>query len=247
MNFNGKTVIVTGGSRGIGRAIALDFAKSGANVVVNYNRSAEKAEEVVKEVEALGAKGLAVQCDVSNQEDVDKLLKEAVDTFGVVDILVNNAGVTKDTLILRMKEDDWDRVLDTNLKGTYMTTKIIGKHMLKKKQGRIVNITSVVGIMGNAGQSNYAASKAGVIGFTKSIAKEFASRGITVNAVAPGFISSDMTDVLSDEVKDSYAKAIPLGKMGQPEDISNAVKFLCSDMSKYITGQVVQVDGGLLM
>jgi len=247
MNFNGKTVIVTGGSRGIGRAIALDFAKAGANVVVNYNRSADKAEEVVKEVEALGTKGLAVQCDVSKQDDVDKLLKEAVDTFGTVDFLINNAGVTKDTLILRMKEDDWDRVLDTNLKGTFMTTKVIGKYMLKKRQGRIVNITSVVGIMGNAGQSNYAASKAGVIGFTKSVAKEFASRGITVNAVAPGFIASDMTDVLSDEVKEAYAKAIPLGKMGEPEDVANAVKFLCSDMSKYITGQVVQVDGGMLM
>jgi len=247
MNFNGKTVIVTGGSRGIGRAIALDFAKAGANVVVNYNRSADKAEEVVKEVEALGTKGLAVQCDVSKQDDVDKLLKEAVDTFGTVDFLINNAGVTKDTLILRMKEDDWDRVLDTNLKGTFMTTKVIGKYMLKKRQGRIVNITSVVGIMGNAGQSNYAASKAGVIGFTKSVAKEFASRGITVNAVAPGFIASDMTDVLSDDVKEAYAKAIPLGKMGEPEDVANAVKFLCSDMSKYITGQVVQVDGGMLM
>ena len=247
MKFNDKTVIVTGGSRGIGRAIAIDFAKSGANVVVNYNRSADKAEEVVKEVEALGVKGLAVQCDVSSQEDVEKLLKEAVDTFGAVDFLVNNAGITKDTLILRMKEQDWDSVLDTNLKGTFMTTKVIGKYMLKKKQGRIVNITSVVGIMGNAGQSNYAASKAGVIGFTKSIAKEFASRGLTVNAVAPGFIESDMTDVLSDDVKAAYSKAIPMGKMGKPEDVANAVKFLCSDMSKYITGQVVQVDGGMLM
>lgn len=247
MNFDGKTVIVTGGSRGIGRAIALDFAKSGANVVVNYNRSADKAEAVVKEIEALGAKGLAVQCNVAVQEDVDNMLKSAVDTFGTVDMLVNNAGITKDTLILRMKENDWDNVLDTNLKGTFMTTKIIGKYMLKKKQGRIVNITSVVGIMGNAGQSNYAASKAGVIGFTKSIAKEFSARGITVNAVAPGFIESDMTDVLSDDVKASYEKAIPLGKMGQPEDVANAVKFLCSDMSKYITGQVIQVDGGMLM
>lgn len=247
MNFSGKTVIVTGGSRGIGRAIALDFAKSGANVVVNYNSSASKAEEVVAEIESLGGKGLAVQCNVSSQEDVDRLLKASVDTFGGVDILVNNAGITKDTLILRMKEEDWDSVLDTNLKGTFMTTKVIGKYMLKKKQGRIVNITSVVGVMGNAGQSNYAASKAGVIGFTKSIAKEFASRGITVNAVAPGFIESDMTEVLSDEVKEAYAKAIPLGKMGQPEDVSSAVKFLCSDMSKYITGQVVQVDGGMLM
>ena len=247
MNFEGKTVIVTGGSRGIGRAIALDFAKSGANVVVNYNRNAEKADEVVKEIEALGPKGLAVQCNVSNQEDVDALLKATVDTFGTVDFLVNNAGITKDTLILRMKENDWDAVVDTNLKGTFMTTKVIGKYMLKKKSGRIVNITSVVGLMGNAGQSNYAASKAGVVGFTKSIAKEFASRGLTVNAVAPGFIESDMTDVLSDDVKEMYSKAIPLGKMGKPEDVANAVKFLCSDMSKYITGQVIQVDGGMLM
>lgn len=247
MNFEGKTVIVTGGSRGIGRAIALDFAKSGANVVVNYNRNAEKAEEVVKEIEAIGPKGLAVQCNVSNQEDVDGLLKATVDTFGTVDFLINNAGITKDTLILRMKENDWDAVVDTNLKGTFMTTKVIGKYMLKKKSGRIVNITSVVGLMGNAGQSNYAASKAGVVGFTKSIAKEFASRGLTVNAVAPGFIESDMTDVLSDDVKEMYSKAIPLGKMGKPEDVANAVKFLCSDMSKYITGQVIQVDGGMLM
>lgn len=247
MNFEGKTVIVTGGSRGIGRAIALDFAKSGANVVVNYNRNAEKAEDVVKEIEAIGPKGLAVQCNVSKQEDVDALLKATVDTFGTVDFLVNNAGITKDTLILRMKENDWDAVLDTNLKGTFMTTKVIGKYMLKKKSGRIVNITSVVGLMGNAGQSNYAASKAGVVGFTKSIAKEFASRGLTVNAVAPGFIESDMTDVLSDDVKEMYSKAIPLGKMGKPEDVANAVKFLCSDMSKYITGQVIQVDGGMLM
>ncbi|WP_430882824.1 3-oxoacyl-[acyl-carrier-protein] reductase [Fusibacter sp. JL216-2] len=247
MNFEGKTVIVTGGSRGIGRAIALDFAKSGASVVVNYNRNAEKAEEVVKEIEAIGPKGLAVQCNVSNQEDVDGLLKATVDTFGTVDFLINNAGITKDTLILRMKENDWDAVVDTNLKGTFMTTKVIGKYMLKKKSGRIVNITSVVGLMGNAGQSNYAASKAGVVGFTKSIAKEFASRGLTVNAVAPGFIESDMTDVLSDDVKEMYSKAIPLGKMGKPEDVANAVKFLCSDMSKYITGQVIQVDGGMLM
>lgn len=247
MNFEGKTVIVTGGSRGIGRAIALDFAKSGANVVVNYNRNAEKAEDVVKEIEAIGPKGLAVQCNVSKQEDVDALLKATVDTFGTVDFLVNNAGITKDTLILRMKENDWDAVLDTNLKGTFMTTKVIGKYMLKKRSGRIVNITSVVGLMGNAGQSNYAASKAGVVGFTKSIAKEFASRGLTVNAVAPGFIESDMTDVLSDDVKEMYSKAIPLGKMGKPEDVANAVKFLCSDMSKYITGQVIQVDGGMLM
>ncbi len=247
MNFEGKTVIVTGGSRGIGRAIALDFAKSGANVVVNYNRNAEKAEEVVKEIEAIGPKGLAVQCNVSNQEDVDGLLKATVDTFGTVDFLINNAGITKDTLILRMKENDWDAVVDTNLKGTFMTTKVIGKYMLKKKSGRIVNITSVVGLMGNAGQSNYAASKAGVVGFTKSIAKEFASRGLTVNAVAPGFIESDMTDVLSDDVKEMYSKAIPLGKMGKPEDVANVVKFLCSDMSKYITGQVIQVDGGMLM
>lgn len=247
MNFEGKTVIVTGGSRGIGRAIALDFAKSGANVVVNYNRNAEKAEDVVKEIEAIGPKGLAVQCNVSKQEDVDALLKATVDTFGTVDFLVNNAGITKDTLILRMKENDWDAVLDTNLKGTFMTTKVIGKYMLKKRSGRIVNITSVVGLMGNAGQSNYAASKAGVVGFTKSIAKEFASRGLTVNAVAPGFIESDMTDVLSDDVKEMYSKAIPLGKMGKPEDVANAVKFLCSEMSKYITGQVIQVDGGMLM
>ncbi len=247
MQLTGKTAVITGGGRGIGRAIAMAYAQAGANVVINYNRSADQAQEVVAEAEKLGVKGLAVQCNVAKSEDVERLLKEATDAFGQVDILVNNAGITRDTLILRMKEDDWDAVIDTNLKGTFLCSKIIGKHMLKKKAGRIVNITSVVGIMGNAGQSNYAASKSGVIGFTKSLAREFSSRGITVNAVAPGFIQSDMTDVLSDEVKESYAKSIPLGRMGSPEDIANAVVFLSSDLSQYITGQVLQVDGGMLM
>lgn len=247
MEYKNKTVIVTGGSRGIGKSIALAFGAKGANVVVNYTASEGKALEVVEEVKALGGDAIAVKCNVSLAEDVENLLKETKDAYGTIDYLINNAGITRDTLLIRMKEDDWDAVMDTNLKGVFLCTKIIGKAMIKQKQGQIVNMTSVVGVMGNAGQSNYAASKAGVIGFTKSTAKEFAARGITVNAVAPGFIRTEMTDVLSDEVKDAYSKAIPLQKMGEVEDVANAVMFFCSDNAKYITGQVLQVDGGMLM
>ena len=247
MRFHSKTVIVTGGSRGIGKAIALAFGQEGANVVVNYNASADRANAVAEEINKLGGQGLAVQCDVSDMDQLQALLDQTTERFGKVDILVNNAGITKDALLLRMKESDWDSVMNTNLKGTFAATKVIGKHMLKNRAGRIVNITSVVGIMGNAGQANYAASKAGVIGFTKSAAKEFAPRGITVNAIAPGFIASDMTDVLSDEVKSAYAKAIPMGKMGEPSDVASAVLYLSSQEAGYITGQVIQVDGGMLM
>ncbi|MBN2899532.1 MAG: 3-oxoacyl-[acyl-carrier-protein] reductase [Clostridia bacterium] len=247
MDYKNKTVIVTGGSRGIGKAVALAFGAKGANVVVNYTASETKAVETVEEIKALGGDAIAVKCNVAVAEDVEGLLEATKEAFGNVDYLINNAGITRDGLLIRMKEDDWDAVIDTNLKGVYLCSKIIGKAMLKQKCGSIVNMTSVVGVMGNAGQANYAASKAGVIGFTKSTAKEFASRGITVNAVAPGFINSDMTNVLDEEVKETYSKAIPLQKMGEPEDVANAVMFLCSDMAKYITGQVIQVDGGMLM
>lgn len=245
MEFKDKTVVVTGGSRGIGRAIALRFAELGANVVITYNSNAAMAEEVVSEIESKGVKALALKSDVCVKSEVESLTEKTYEAFGKVDVLVNNAGITKDNLLLRIKEDDWDAVLDTNLKGTYLCTQEIGKRMLKAKSGRIINITSVVGLMGNAGQSNYAASKAGVIGFTKSIAKEFASRGLTVNAVAPGFIETDMTDKLSDEVIENYKKNIPLQRLGSSKDVADAVAFLASDMAGYITGQVIQVDGGI--
>ncbi len=247
MDYNNKTVIVTGGSRGIGKAIALSFGAKGANVVVNYTASEGKALEVVEEIKTLGGNAIAVKCNVAVAEDVENLLKATKEAFDTVDYLVNNAGITRDTLLIRMKEDDWDAVMDTNLKGVFLCTKIIGKAMIKQKHGQIVNMTSVVGVMGNAGQANYAASKAGVIGFTKSSAKEFAARGITVNAVAPGFIRTEMTEVLSEEVKEAYANAIPLKKMGEVEDVANAVMFFCSDNAKYVTGQTLQVCGGMLM
>lgn len=245
MILAGKTALVTGGSRGIGKAIALELASQGANIVVNYTRNAEMAEEVVREIQALGVSAMAIQADVSKAADADKLVEQALATFGQIDFLINNAGITRDTLLIRMKEEDWDEVLQINLKGAFLMTKLVGKAMLKKKSGRIVNITSVVGVMGNAGQANYAASKAGLIGLTKSAAKEFASRGITVNAVAPGFIRTDMTDSLPEEVKAKYAEAIPLGAMGESEDVARTVSFLCSEGSRYITGQVLLVDGGL--
>lgn len=245
MSLKGKTALVTGGSRGIGKAIALELAAQGANLVVNYTRNADMAEAVVKEAEALGVKALAIQADVAKADDAERMVDQAVATFGQIDLLINNAGITRDTLLIRMKEEDWDDVLQINLKGAFLMTKLVGKAMLKKKTGRIVNITSVVGVMGNAGQANYAASKAGLIGLTKSAAKEFASRGITVNAVAPGFIRTDMTDALTEDMKAKYAEAIPLGAMGEAEDIARTVAFLCSEGARYITGQVLLVDGGL--
>lgn len=245
MILTGKTALVTGGSRGIGKAIALELASQGANIVVNYTRNAEMAAEVVREIETIGAKALAVQADVSKSADAESLVDQALTTFGQIDLLINNAGITRDMLLIRMKEEDWDDVIQINLKGAFLMTKLVGKAMLKKKSGKIVNITSVVGVMGNAGQANYAASKAGLIGLTKSAAKEFAPRGITVNAVAPGFIRTDMTDAISDEMKAKYAEAIPLGAMGEAEDIARTVAFLCSEGARYITGQVLLVDGGL--
>lgn len=247
MIFKGKTVLVTGGSRGIGKAVALAYASEGANVVVNYTSSPEKAEAVVEEIKALGCEAMAIACDVSSDEAVEAMAETVEKEFHPIDILVNNAGVTRDGLLIRMKDSDWDQVMDINLKGTYLCTKHFGKRMLKRKSGNIVNITSVVGLTGNAGQSNYSASKAGVIGFTKSIAKEFSSRQIRVNAVAPGFIETDMTDKLSEEVIEAYKKAIPLGRMGSPADVAKAVLFLSSDQANYMTGQILTVDGGMTL
>lgn len=247
MSLVGKTAIVTGGSRGIGRAIALKLAKLGANIVVNYTSSPDKAEEVVQMAKDMGRDGMAIKADVSNGEEVQELIKLVEEKFPSIDILVNNAGITKDTLFMRMKEEDWDRVMDVNLKGTFNCTKAVTKKMMKQKSGSIVNMASVVGITGNAGQANYAASKAGIIGFTKSVAKELASRGINVNAVAPGFIQTDMTDVLSDKIIEELIKQIPKKELGKPEDVANLVAFLCSDQAKYITGQVINVDGGMVM
>lgn len=240
-----QIVLVTGGSRGIGRAIALAYAEAGCHVAVNYASSPEKAAEVVAEIEAKGVKAIAVGCDVSNDEQVAQMIEKIETELGPIDILVNNAGITKDGLLIRMKDEDWDQVLDINLKGTYLCTKHVGKKMLKRKKGNIVNVTSVVGLTGNAGQANYSASKAGVIGFTKSVAKEFASRNIRVNAVAPGFIETDMTGKLPEEVIEQYKKTIPLGRMGKAEDVAKVVLFLSSEGSEYITGQVIAVDGGM--
>lgn len=245
MRLQGKNALVTGAARGIGRAIALKLAEEGANIIVNYGASLAAAEALVSELEAKGVKAVAIQGDVSKAEEAETLVEAALQQFGTVDILINNAGITRDNLLLRMKEEDWDSVMDVNLKGTFLMTKFVGKGMLKKRYGKIVNITSVVGLMGNVGQANYAASKAGVVGFTKSVAKEYASRGINVNAVAPGFIRSEMTGKLSEEVVQNYLNNIPLGQLGDPEDIANAVVFLCSDESRYVTGQILSVDGGL--
>lgn len=247
MNLLDKTAIVTGGSRGIGKAIALKLAEKGANIVVNYTSNSNKAEEVVNEIKKMGKEAMAVKADVSNPDDVKNLVKETEKKFSSIDILINNAGITRDTLLIRMKEDDWDKVMSVNLKGTFLCTKLVGKKMMKQRSGNIVNIASVVGIIGNAGQANYSASKAGIIGFTKSTAKELSSRGINVNAVAPGFIETEMTKKLSEEVIQNYAKNIPLGKMGKPEDVANVVSFLCSEEASYITGQVINVDGGMVM
>lgn len=247
MLLEGKVALVTGGSRGIGRAIALKLAKEGAAVVVNYAGNSAAAEEVKNMIESEGGKAIAVQADVSNSDAVEAMVKTAVDAFGGVDILVNNAGITRDGLLMRMKEEDWDAVMDTNLKGVFHCTKAVSKLMTKKRSGKILNVASVVGVIGNAGQANYSAAKAGVIGFTKTMAKELAGRGINVNAIAPGFIDTDMTSVLPDKVKEGMAGAIPMGRCGKPEEIASAALFLVSDCASYITGQVVNVDGGMVM
>ena len=245
--FKGKNVVVTGGSRGIGRAIAIEFGKNGANVVINYVSSDAEAEKVAEEIKSLGGNAILVKGDVSSFEEGKKLIDETVKVFGTIDILINNAGITKDGLIMRMKEDHFDKVIDINLKGVFNTCKSAVSHMLKQRSGKIINISSVVGVVGNAGQANYAASKAGVIGLTKSIAKEVGARGITVNAVAPGFIKSDMTDVLSERVKDGMLGLIPLNRFGNVEDVARTVVFLASEGGDYITGQVINVDGGMVM
>lgn len=238
-----KTVIVTGAAKGIGRAVAVAFAKEGANVVVNYRSTTP--DETVKAVEAEGVKCLAVQADVSSFDEAEKLINSAKDTFGSVDVVVNNAGITRDTLLMRMSEEDFDAVINTNLKGCFNMVKHASKVMLKQKSGSIINMSSVIGLIGNAGQANYAAAKAGVIGITHSAAKELAARGITCNAIAPGFIETDMTAVLSDKVKENILANIPLKRMGKPEEIAETAVFLAK--AKYITGQVITVDGGMVM
>lgn len=245
--LEGKTAVVTGASRGIGRAIALELAKEGANIVVNYSGSKEKADQVVAEIESLGVKAISVQANVSDSESVQSLMNTAIEQFGSIDILVNNAGITRDNLIMRMKEDEWDDVINTNLKGVFLATKAVTRQMMKQRSGRIINIASVVGVLGNAGQANYVAAKAGVIGLTKTTARELASRNILVNAVAPGYIATEMTDALPEDVKQTISGQIPLAKIGSPENVAKAVVFLASDDASYITGQTLHVDGGLYM
>ena len=247
MLLDGKCALVTGASRGIGRAVALKLASEGAKVALNFAGNEAAANEVRQEIEAMGGQAILVKADVADEAAVQDMVQKTADAFGRIDILVNNAGITRDGLLARMKEEDWDAVLSTNLKGVFLTTKAVAKLMMKQRAGRIVNMASVVGVTGNAGQANYSAAKAGVIGFTKTIARELASRGVTVNAVAPGFIDTDMTSVLSDKAKEAALTGIPLGRMGTPEDVAAAVLFLASDQASYVTGQVLHVDGGMVM
>ena len=242
-----KCALITGATRGIGKQIAITLAKQGYNIALNYRKENEELENTKKEIEKIGVQILAVKGDVANFEDCENFVKQVIERFGQIDVLVNNAGITKDMLLMRMKKEDFEQVIDTNLVGTFNVTKNVVPYMMKARSGRIINISSVVGISGNAGQTNYSASKAGLIGFTKSLAKEIASRNILVNAVAPGFIETNMTDVLKDDVKQEIAKNIPLKRMGTAQDVANVVKFLASDDSSYITGQVINVDGGMLM
>lgn len=247
MQLEGKVALVTGASRGIGRAVAIRLAKSGAKIAVNYAGNQAAAEEVKQIIEQNVGEAILVQADISNAESVDAMVAAVMEAFGRIDILVNNAGITRDTLLMRMKEADWNAVIQTNLTGVFYVTKAVSKIMMKQRYGKIVNMSSVVGLMGNAGQANYAAAKAGVIGFTKSMAKELAARNITVNAIAPGFIATDMTAVLSDKVKEDLATKIPMGRLGEADDIASAVLFLVSDSANYITGQTLNVDGGMVM
>lgn len=242
-----KCALITGATRGIGKQIAITLAKQGYNIALNYRKENEELENTKKEIEEIGVQVIAVKGDVANFENCENFVKQVIERFGQIDVLVNNAGITKDMLLMRMKKEDFEQVIDTNLVGTFNVTKNVVPYMMKARSGRIINISSVVGISGNAGQTNYSASKAGIIGFTKSLAKEIASRNILVNAVAPGFIETNMTDVLKDDVKQEIAKNIPLKRMGTTQDVANVVKFLASDDSSYITGQVINVDGGMLM
>ena len=247
MLLTGKTAIVTGGSRGIGHAIAVAFAEAGANVAIIYAGNTAAAEETLKEVKAKGAQGVTIQCDVADEAAVTAMIKAVKEQFGAIDILVNNAGITRDNLLMRMKTGDWQSVIDTNLTGAFHCIKGVTKIMMKQRHGSIINISSVVGETGNAGQANYAAAKAGLLGLTKSVAKELASRSIRCNAVAPGYIKTDMTAELPELVIDEMVKTIPLGRVAQPEEVAKAVLFLASDNASYITGQVLNVDGGMVM
>lgn len=245
--LKGKNALITGASRGIGRAIALELGRQGANVAVNYAGNEAKAEEVVNELLSLGVKAIKIQANVADEAAVQAMVKEVVKTFGSLEILVNNAGITRDNLLMRMKVEEFDEVIETNLKGAFICTKAVTRQMMKQRYGRIINIASIVGVSGNPGQANYVAAKAGLIGLTKTTAKELASRNILVNAIAPGFITTDMTDVLTDEQKEAILRNIPLEKLGEPQDIADAVAFFASDKAKYITGQTLHVNGGLFM
>ncbi|MBS4172483.1 3-oxoacyl-[acyl-carrier-protein] reductase [Bacillus sp. FJAT-49736] len=247
MKLEGKIALVTGASRGIGREIALEFAKEGANVIVNYAGSEAKAKEVVDEIQAMGRQAISYQCNVANSDDVQKMIKDTIDHFGKLDILVNNAGITRDNLLMRMKDDEWDDVINTNLKSVFLTTKAVTRQMMKQRSGKIINVASVVAVSGNPGQANYVAAKSGVIGLTKTTAKELGSRGITANAIAPGFITTDMTDKLPEDLKAEMLKQIPLARLGQPKEVAKAAVFLASEDSNYITGQILHVDGGMVM
>lgn len=245
--LKGKAALVTGASRGIGRTIAIELAKQGANVAVNYAGSEAKAEAVVEELKALGVEAFKIQADVSNEANVKEMVKAVVSEFGSLDVLVNNAGVTRDNLLMRMKEEEFDDVININLKGVFLCTKAVTRQMMKQRAGRIINVASIVGVSGNPGQANYVAAKAGVIGLTKTTAKELASRNILVNAVAPGFISTDMTDELTEEQKEAMLAMIPLARLGDPEDVAKVVRFLATDDANYITGQTIHIDGGMVM
>ncbi len=245
--LSGKTALVTGASRGIGRSIALALAEAGANVAVNYAGSEAAAAEVAEQIRAKGVEAITVQANVGRADEADRLIKDVIGAWGQIDILVNNAGITRDNLIMRMKEEEFDQVIETNLKGVFNCLKAATRPMMKQRSGRIINISSVVGVLGNAGQANYVAAKAGVIGLTKSSARELASRGITVNCVAPGFIDTEMTQVLADDLRDNMLSGIPLARLGRPEEIADVVLFLASDASSYMTGQTLHVDGGMYM
>lgn len=247
MRLDNKTAIITGGSRGIGKEVALHLASLGADIAISYNSNADAANKVIEEIRSMGRKAIAMKADVGKKEQVEEFVGEVLEQYGNIDILVNNAGITRDNLLLRMKEEEWDEVLNTNLKGVFLMTKRVLRKMIKNKRGKIINITSIVGVIGNAGQANYSASKAGLIGFTKSVAKEVAVRGIQVNAIAPGFIETEMTDVLPENIKDELINAIPSRKLGKPEDIAYLVGYLSSELSNYITGQIIHVDGGMYM
>jgi len=247
MNLIGKVALITGASRGIGRACALKLAKLGADIAINCSKNKALAEEAANEIKNIGRKAIVIQADVSKQKEVELMVETTIKQLGSLDILINNAGITRDSLLLRMKEDDWIKVLETNLNSVFFTTKAASKYMIRKRQGRIINISSIIGIAGNIGQANYAASKAGIIGFSKSVAKELASRNVLVNVIAPGFIETDMTDALNKQQKEIILSSIPLKRYGKPEDVANLAAFLSSEESSYLTGQVIFVDGGMHM